>query len=175
VQVDIVSLPTVTIGTFPDNEPFNVAQINGVTPLMGAGNTGTGSPRVTIATDQTDVAVKLRPQTSGGLDIFRSLDLDETEEEIKATAGQVYGYFLFNASAGTRFFKLYNATAASVTVGTTTPVVTIPIPAGSAANVEFSQGVVFGTAITAACTTAVADNDTGAPSANDCVANVFYK
>lgn len=30
----------------------NVATINGVTPLMGTGNTGTGSPRVTIATDQ---------------------------------------------------------------------------------------------------------------------------
>lgn len=30
----------------------NISQINGVTPLMGAGNTGTGSPRVTIATDQ---------------------------------------------------------------------------------------------------------------------------
>ena len=42
---------TVNIGTFPDNEPFNVGQINGVTPLMGAGNTGTGSQRVTEATD----------------------------------------------------------------------------------------------------------------------------
>jgi hypothetical protein len=31
---------------------FNISQINGVTPLMGAGNTGTGSPRVTISTDQ---------------------------------------------------------------------------------------------------------------------------
>lgn len=42
--------------SFPDNEPFNVAQINGVTPLMGAGNTGTGSPRVTQATDQAALA-----------------------------------------------------------------------------------------------------------------------
>ncbi len=33
------------------NQATNVAQINGVTPLMGAGNTGTGSARVTIATD----------------------------------------------------------------------------------------------------------------------------
>ena len=51
----------VDIGTFPDNEPFNVAQINGVVPLMGAGNTGTGSPRVTIATDQVVVPVKQAP------------------------------------------------------------------------------------------------------------------
>lgn len=51
LQVDVLTLPSVTVGTFPDNEPFNVAQINGVTPLMGAGNTGTGSLRVTEATD----------------------------------------------------------------------------------------------------------------------------
>lgn len=32
-------------------QPTNTAQINGVTPLMGSGNTGTGSQRVTEATD----------------------------------------------------------------------------------------------------------------------------
>lgn len=52
LDVQIGGSDSLTIGTFPDNEPINVAQINGVTPLMGAGNTGTGSPRVTIATDQ---------------------------------------------------------------------------------------------------------------------------
>lgn len=35
----------------------NVSQINGVAPLMGAGVTGTGSPRVTIATDQAALTV----------------------------------------------------------------------------------------------------------------------
>lgn len=40
----------------PANQTVNVAQINGVTPLMGAGNTGTGSPRVTQATDQVALA-----------------------------------------------------------------------------------------------------------------------
>lgn len=39
-------------GALAANQSVNVAQINGVTPLMGAGNTGTGSPRVTVATDQ---------------------------------------------------------------------------------------------------------------------------
>ena len=41
------------------NSAVNVAQINGVTPLMGAGNTGTGSPRVTIATDQAAVPISV--------------------------------------------------------------------------------------------------------------------
>lgn len=39
-------------GSLAANQSVNVAQVNGVTPLMGAGNTGTGSPRVTVATDQ---------------------------------------------------------------------------------------------------------------------------
>jgi hypothetical protein len=43
----------------PANQSVNVAQINGVTPLMGSGNTGTGSPRVTIATDQPNQTTPL--------------------------------------------------------------------------------------------------------------------
>jgi hypothetical protein len=39
------------------NQSVNVAQFNGVTPLMGNGVTGTGSPRVTIASDNTPFAV----------------------------------------------------------------------------------------------------------------------
>jgi len=38
------------------NQPVNVAQINGVTPLMGNGTTGTGSHRVTIASDNSNSA-----------------------------------------------------------------------------------------------------------------------
>lgn len=41
----------------PANQSANVAQINGVTPLMGNGTTGTGSPRVTIASDNTAFSV----------------------------------------------------------------------------------------------------------------------
>lgn len=118
--------------------------------------------------------VSPRPATAGGLTIFRSIDLDETEEEIKATAGQLYGYYFANTNAAARYLKFYNATAANVTVGTTTPVLTFYLPASSAGHVEFSHGIAFSTAITAAATTGVADNDTGAPSANDVILNAFY-
>ncbi len=43
-----------TANATPWNE--NVAQINGVTPLMGNGVTGTGSPRVTLASDNSNAA-----------------------------------------------------------------------------------------------------------------------
>lgn len=41
----------------PANQSVNVAQVNGVTALMGNGATGTGSPRVTIASDNTAFTV----------------------------------------------------------------------------------------------------------------------
>jgi len=119
--------------------------------------------------------VAIRPETSNGLTIFRSIDLDETEEEAKGTAGQVYGWYIYNTASSVRFVKLYNATAASVSVGTTTPVMTIPIPPTSGANVEFTNGIAFSTAITAAATTGVADSDTGAPGANEVIINLLYK
>lgn len=42
-----------TIGALTANQSVNESQINGVTPLMGNGITGTGSQRVTIASDNT--------------------------------------------------------------------------------------------------------------------------
>lgn len=62
LQVDVLTLPSVTIGTFPDNEPVNVAQMNGVAITMGNGASGTGVQRVTIASDSTgQVAVASLP------------------------------------------------------------------------------------------------------------------
>lgn len=122
---------------------------------------------------------RLIPMSTGGCDIFRSLDLDESEEEVKGTAGTVYGLWFSNTATSTRFLKFYNATAASVTVGTTTPVLTLALPGNTSDDVSgvfsIAQGIAFSTAITVAATTAVADNDTGAPAANDVIVNVFYK
>jgi hypothetical protein len=117
---------------------------------------------------------------TNGLTIHRSIDLDESEEEVKATAGVVYGMWVCNLATTTRYIKFYNAAAADVTVGTTTPVITIPIPGNSADDVSGAfnvggMGIGFGTAICIAATTGLADNDTGAPSAGDVVANVFFK
>lgn len=141
------------------------------------GVTITGTPDVAVTnTPSITGSVNLVPATTGGLTIFRSIDLDESEEEIKATAGQIYGLFISNLHASSRrYIKFYNATAASVTVGTTTPVITIPFGADKEGWVPFPTGIAFGTAISVAATTGLADNDTGAPGANEVVVNVFYK
>jgi len=123
--------------------------------------------------------VRVLPVAADGCSLFRSIDLDETEEEVKGTAGTLYGVMFSNMATSTRFLKFYNATAASVTVGTTTPVMTLALPGNTSDDISgvFSipQGIAFGTAITVAATTGIADNDTGAPSANDVIVNVFYK
>jgi hypothetical protein len=116
--------------------------------------------------------VGLVPGTSGGLSMFRSIDLDESEEAVKASAGQVYGWFLANLAAGTRYIHFYDATVASVSVGSTTPVLTIPLLEGQAANVAFPQGIAFATAITVAATTTLTGAD--APGANEVVANILH-
>jgi len=152
LQVDVLTMPTTAVS-------------QSGTWTVQPGNTANTTPWLTTPT----------PATSGGLSIYRSIDLDESEEEVKATAGQLFGWYLYNAAASARYLKFYNATAANVTVGTTTPVLTIPVAAGAAANVEFSNGIAFGTAISAAVTTGLADADTGAPAANDFIINILYK
>lgn len=58
LDVDVTRLPALVagsavIGALTANQSVNAAQINGITPLMGNGITGTGSQRVTIASDNT--------------------------------------------------------------------------------------------------------------------------
>lgn len=135
-----------------------------------------GAARMTL---DRKLITTLQPHTAGGLTIFRSLDIDETEEEVKATAGVLYSVAAFNRTAAPLYLKFYNATAANVTVGSTTPVLTFVVPAnadsdGAGFVLEKTYGWTFGTAITVACTTGVADADTGAPGANDCVIDLGY-
>lgn len=122
--------------------------------------------------------VNVLPETTGGLSIFRSIDLDEgTLEVVKNSAGQVYGMWVTNTATATRFIKFYDAT--SGTAGTGTPVITIGIPGNSSDDVSglfaSTHGIAFATGICVGATTGVADNDTGAPGANEVIINIFYK
>jgi hypothetical protein len=135
-----------------------------------------GAARMTL---DRKILVNPQPHTAGGLTIFRSIDLDESEEEVKATAGQVYSMWVSNMATSTRFVKFYNLTAANTTVGSSTPVITIAIPGNTSDDVTGlfggAYGIAFDTAISVAATTGIADADTGAPAANDVICNIFYK
>ncbi len=136
-----------------------------------------GAARMTL---DRKVIVNPQPHTAGGLSIFRSLDLDETEEDVKTSAGQIYAIHITNFATSTRFIKFSNATAANTTVGTTAVFLTIPVPGNASDDTTLvtnfgGMGVAFDTALCAYATTGLADNDTGAPAANDCAISVFYK
>ena len=147
----------------------NAASLNGVQYVMP------------VNEDGSEIAdISLSAKTSGGTTPYKNLDVDQTEDEIKSSAGQIYWIHCMNLGSATRYLKFYNDTAANVTVGTTTPVFTFPIPTpgntnGAGFNIAFPQGIVFDTAITVAATTGVADADTGAPGTNEVVLNMGYK
>jgi hypothetical protein len=66
---------TVTVGTFPDNEPFNLAQISGTAASVNNGNVDAGTLRVTVAADSTgqiDVTDRAA-RDLGGVDILTEI------------------------------------------------------------------------------------------------------
>ena len=150
---------------------------NRVPAILAVSNVDGETPVVLWASPSTHRLLAdwaLMPATSGGLTTYRNIDLDETGILVSTGAHQVYGWYLFNGALTTRYIKFYNK-ATAPTVGTDTPVMTIPIPAGSAANVEYNVGIAsFPLGLGIGATTAVADNSTAAPSANDCIVNIFY-
>jgi len=123
--------------------------------------------------------VGLGVRTSGGATPFYNLDVDETEDAVKASAGQLYELYCNNTTAAQLFVKIYDATVATVVVGTTTPVMTIPVPAnadldGAGVVRSWPMGLAFATAITIAATTGAADNDAGTPSAGAVIVSGAY-
>ena len=112
------------------------------------------------------------------LRVHRSLDLDEgTLEIVKNTPGSLFGGWVCNTTSSTLYLKFYNAI--SGTAGTGTPVLTVPIPGNSTDDIAAflgvgGDGIKFDTGICVGCTTGLADNDTGAPSANSMIVNLFF-
>ena len=168
MQVDVVAaLPAGTnaIGKLAANSGVDIGDVDVLSIAAGTNNIG---------------QVSLAPQTTGGLTPFKSIDLDETEEAVKASAGQIYGFHVMNLASAKRYLKLYDATVATVVVGTTVPDITIPLPTqgdtnGAGFTWTIPEGIAFATAITAAATTGIADNDSGAPGANEVVITILYK
>lgn len=125
--------------------------------------TATGALRVELPTNGTGVvglntgtntigSVIPVPSTSGGLSVAMmssadgSTALTSTAQAIKASAGQLFGYYIYNPNTSATYVPIYNTAAASVTVGTTNPLMLLCIPASSAANCSFEHGITFSNA-----------------------------
>jgi hypothetical protein len=137
-----------------------------------------GAARITL--DRKQIVTPYVHAAAGGATPYYNLDVDESEDAVKASAGKVFWLHAMNLSNAKRYLKLYNDTTANVTVGTTTPVLSLPIPTmadtnGCGFTINFGDiGVQFTAAITIAATTGFADNDTGAPGANEIIVNLGY-
>ena len=123
--------------------------------------------------------VGLVGRTTGGMSFFKSIDIDETEEDVKTSAGQVFSISAFNHTAAPIYLKFYNAAAATVVVGTTVPDLTFTVPANAdsdGAGFIWNNpiGLAFSTAICVAATTLIGDADATAPAANACSVMIGY-
>lgn len=166
MQVDVVgSLPAGTnaIGTLAANDGVDIGDVDVTSISAGTNLIG-------------DVGIS-GARTSGGTTFFHSDDLDESEEQVKGSAGQIYWITAYNVSASLLYLQVFNNTAASVTVGTTAPDMVFPIPTQGDTNgagfvLSVPNGIAMGTGITLAATT-TATGSTG-PGANECLVNVGY-
>jgi hypothetical protein len=121
----------------------------------------------------------LTPSANGGLTTFMASGSDgssilvATSQVIKASAGVLYGYYAYNPEAAVTFVHFYNTASASVTVGTTNPLFTIAIPAGSAANLALPYGITFSNAGWSCAATTTAGGNTAPATGVSLVA--WYK
>lgn len=92
---------------------------------------------------------------------------------IKSGPGAVVGYMIGNTSVQMEFVKLYDKSS-TPTVGTDVPLVVLPVPTASAANVAYDFSVEFQNGIGIATTLGVGDGDSTAVGANDLAVTIFY-
>lgn len=166
MQVDVVaSLPAGTnaIGKLAANSGVDIGDVDVTSISAGSNLIG-------------DVGIS-GARTSGGSTFFHSDDLDETEEQIKGSAGQLYWLHCMNLSSSVLYLQVFNDTAANVTVGTTAPDMVFPVATQGDTNgagfvLAVPNGIEFDTGITVAATTTATGN-TGAGT-NEFFINAGY-
>jgi hypothetical protein len=152
----------------PHNGGVTIGDVN-----LNAGTNTIGNVGVNASTNNIG-NVGIIPLASGGLLTYRNLDLG-SGVNIKATNGQLHGYYMYNGNAsGTRYVNFYNK-ATTPEVGVDVPQVTVPLPMGAAANCSFTDGIFFYNGLGVGATTGIGDTASGVPNANDIIVNIFYK
>lgn len=110
--------------------------------------------------------------------IFTDTAMGGTVDAVKASAATVYYVQVDNSANGAAsYVKLYNLGSGSVTVGTTVPDAVLFAPGNSRMTYKYSNaaspGLPFGTALSAACTTAGGTAGTTSPTSSVVVTIVY--
>jgi hypothetical protein len=120
-------------------------------------------------------SVTVVPGTSGGTSDYHAVAAGSTNlATVKASAGQLFGWNIFNNAAYPIYVKLFNK-ASNPLLGTDVPVRTIGIQAGTETTFFNSLGMVFSLGIAVAITKLIADADATAVLANDGVIDLDFK
>lgn len=123
----------------------------------------------------TNPSVFAVPQVAGGTSDYHLISAASTNaNNVKASAGQVYGYEIGNNGASDAWVKLYN-TAGTPTAGSGTPFRTIYVPKGSRASFHSTTGLNMGTGIGLTITGGAADADTTSIAAAQVTVEIDYK
>lgn len=154
--------PTLATSTVPTGAQAWAFQVQGVKRFRVRCGAFTSAARVYLYVDEEPISAPpllggsqntvLTPQSSGGSTTHRTLAASGVNStSVKGSAGRVYGVQAYNRGTGNYWLHLYNAT--SVTIGTTVPVKSIPLPAGASVDLSTAVGWSFGTGIRFAITT----------------------
>jgi hypothetical protein len=131
-----------------------------------------GFQLVGLPTDQP-VPNKVQVQSSGTTASRVVAAASTNATSLKASAGNIFEIDVFNVAAYDVFLKLYNK-ASAPTVGTDTPVFTIPLKAGTGYSKSFLYGRNFATGIAYAITKLQADSDTTVVVAGDLTGSIGW-
>lgn len=123
-----------------------------------------------------DVTIYFEPQEEGGpSSTYHRISTTGTNADtVKASAGEVTGYYITNAASAFRYVKLFNK-ASNPTVGTDVPVVVLGIQPLTAANIGFENPLEFPTGIALCMVIGIADTDTTQVNINEMAACIFYR
>lgn len=162
---NLATAPIAIAGPGPNGETQgNALVVVGAIPLDTSGLATTANQLAEIA---------LLPGFPTGASQIPSAAATTNGTVAKASAGKLFGAYGWNANAALRYLKIYNK-ATAPTVGSDTPILTLPLPPTAAFAFDFA-GFNFAAGIAYAMTTGVAVADTGALSAADVLAlNVVY-
>jgi hypothetical protein len=147
------------------------------TPAATAGTTG--DYQGAAYTAQGAQWSTLTPSTTGGWDKWSTPNNNSNAAlvataggvTVKGSAGTFGGYYCFNPNSTVTYLQVFD-TSSAVTLGTTRPHLVFGIPANSAANIEFVNGINMANAIKIAATT-TASNSTAPGTGMD--VTILYK
>ena len=160
--VSVNALPTGTnsLGTVGLNAGTNVVgtvmlqDASGNSYFTTTADPGAGARGLIVrlpASTLTIGSVNLAPAASGGWSVSSQTALTAAAT-VSSAAGKFAGYMFINTNNSPAYIQVFDTTGA-VTLGTTAPTFVVPIPAGGAANVEFTVGIGIANGIKVAATT----------------------